>query len=160
LAGASAPTPTEQKGGSTEMNRTLPNKEVDTLLASFGPEVRDLALATRAFVLKIPGITEQVDVKGRIIGYGYGPKYADMVCVIMPTKAGVTLGIAYAIELPDPEKLLRGTGKLHRHVKLKSKSDLESAALKSLLKASSAAATARREKSGQKPKKEAKRTTV
>jgi len=52
----------------------------------------------------------------------------------MPTQAGVTLGIAYAMELADPKKLLKGTGKLHRHVKLKSESDLESAALKSLLR--------------------------
>jgi hypothetical protein len=44
--------------------------------------------------------------------------------------------------LYDPAKLLKGTGKLHRHVKLKSKADLETAALKSLLKA----AIARREK--------------
>jgi hypothetical protein len=41
---------------------------------------------------------------------------------------GVNLGIAYAMQLPDPKKLLEGTGKLHRHVKLKSKSDLETAA--------------------------------
>ena len=142
------------------MNRTLPNKDVDELLASFGPEVQNLALATRTFVLQLPDITEQVDLKTRIIGYGYGPKYVDMVCVIMPTKAGVNLGIAYATELPDPEKLLQGTGKVHRHVKLKSKSDLESAALKSLLGASSAAATARREKTRQKPKKEAISRTV
>ena len=53
----------------------------------------------------IPDISEQVDAKARIIGYGYGPKYADMVCMLMPTKAGVNLGIAYAMELPDPAKL-------------------------------------------------------
>jgi hypothetical protein len=49
------------------------------------------------------------------------------------------------MRLPDPKKILEGTGKLHRHVKLKSKSDLETAALKALLKA----ALARREKAGQ-----------
>jgi Domain of unknown function (DU1801) len=101
----------------------------------------------------IPDITERVDVKARIIGYGYGPKYADMVCMIMPTRTGVNLGIAYAMELPDPNTLLEGTGKLHRHAKLKNKSDLESTALKSLLKAAIAAADARREKTGQKAKK-------
>jgi len=57
----------------------------------------------------------------------------------------VNLGIAYAMELPDPE----GTGKLHHHVKLKSKADLETAALKSLLKA----AVARREKTARKANK-------
>jgi hypothetical protein len=53
----------------------------------------------------------------------------------MPTKAGVNLGIAYAMELPDPKKFLEGTGKLNRHVRLRSKSDLETAALRALLKA-------------------------
>jgi hypothetical protein len=97
----------------------------------------------------LPKILEQVDAKARIIGYGYGPKYADMVCMLMPTKAGVNLGIAYAMELPDPAKLLEGTGKLHRHVKLKSKSDLETVALKSLLNA----AVARRRKIARKANK-------
>jgi hypothetical protein len=96
------------------------SKSVAHFLAPFAPEVRDLTLATRSFVLqRIRDITEQVDVKARIIGYGYGPRYIDMVCMIMPTKAGVNLGIAYAMELPDPKKLLEGTGKVHRHVKLK-----------------------------------------
>jgi hypothetical protein len=53
------------------------------------------------------------------------------------------------MELPDPAKLLEGTGKLHRHVKLKSKADLETAALKSLLKA----AVARRERREKTPRK-------
>src|SRR5882672_3269762 len=134
-----------------KMSQTIPSKPVADLLAAYAPEVRNLALAARTFVLKmIPGIMEQVDLKARMIGYGYGPRYIDMVCMIMPTKAGVTLGIAYAMELPDPKKLLEGTGKLHRHVKLKNKSDLESAALTSLVKAASVAAIARREKTGKK----------
>jgi hypothetical protein len=135
-------------------HHAIPGKNVADLLATFAPEVQNLTLAARAFVLKTtPDITEQVDVKARMIGYSYGPKYSDMVCMVMPTKAGVTFGIAYAMELPDPKALLEGTGKLHRHVKLKSKSDLESAALKSLLKAANAAAITRREKMGQKAKK-------
>ena len=127
-----------------------PRKDVTAFLAPYALEVRSLALAARSFVFKmIPDISEQVDAKARIISYGYGPKYADMVCMLMPTKAGVNLGIAYAMELPDPAKLLEGTGKLHRHVKLKSKADLETAALKSLLKA----AVARREKTARKANK-------
>ena len=127
-----------------------PSKDVADLLAPYALEVRNLALAARSFIFKmIPYISEQVDAKARIIGYGYGPKYADMVCMLMPTKAGVNLGIAYAMELPDPAKLLEGTGKLHRHVKLNNEADLERTALKSLLKA----AVARREKIVRKAKK-------
>jgi hypothetical protein len=53
------------------------------------------------------------------------------------------------MQLPDPKKLREGTGELHRHLKLKSKSDLETAALRVLLKA----ALARREKAGQTSRK-------
>jgi hypothetical protein len=72
-----------------------------------------------------------------------------MVCMLVPARAGVNLGIAYRMELDDPAKLLEGTGELHRHLKLKSKADLESAVLKSLFKA----AIARRGKLAQKSKK-------
>jgi hypothetical protein len=132
------------------MNGTVRSKDVDGLLAPYAPEVRDLALAARSLVLEmIPNVTEGVDVKARMIGYSYGPRYVDMVCMLMPTKAGVNLGIAYAMQLPDPKKLLEGTGKLHRHVKFKSEADLERAGLKALLKA----ALARREKLGLTTKK-------
>jgi len=125
------------------MTATLPPKDVADLLAPHAPEIRNLALAARSFVLRmVPDILEQVDFKARIIGYAYGPKYADMVCMLMPTKTGVNLGIPYAMELPDPAKLLDGTGKLHRHVKLKNKAHLEDPALKSLFRA----AIARQEK--------------
>ena len=126
------------------------SKEAEEVLALYAPEIRGLALAARALVLEmIPDISEMVDVKARIIGFGYSVRYADQVCMLMPTKAGVNLGIAYAMELPDPKKLLEGTGKLHRHVKLKSESDLENAALKHLLKAG----LARRERTKLTPKK-------
>jgi hypothetical protein len=71
------------------------NKVVDDVLATFSPEVRDLALAARTFVLEtIPSLAEMVGVKARIIGYGYRPRYVDQFCMLMPTKVGVNLGIA------------------------------------------------------------------
>jgi hypothetical protein len=83
------------------MNSSLPSQAVADLLSPYAPEVRNLALAVRAFVLKtIPGLIEQVDSKARMVAYSYGPKYADMVCVIMPTKTGVNLGIACGCEGP------------------------------------------------------------
>jgi|SRR5580693_2075242 hypothetical protein len=112
-------------GGPTKWTRLSQTK---TLTISSPPSPRKRG--TWLWQLAIPDITEQADVKARIIGYGYGPKYVDMVCVIMPTRAGVNQGMAYAMELPDPKKLLGATGKLHRHVKIKSKSDLESGPLK------------------------------
>lgn len=118
------------------MAPTAANKAITDLLAAYPTESRNLVLATRTFVLKtVPGALEQVDAGARIIGYGFAATYKDMICSIMPTKTGVTLGIGWGTELPDPEKLLEGAGKVHRHVKLKQKSDLERPALKALLKA-------------------------
>ena len=112
------------------------NKDIASLLAPYPPESQKLVQATRTFVLEtVRPTVEQVDLKARVIGYGFGTKYADMICSIMPTQAGVTLGIGWATQLPDPKGLLEGTGKVHRHVKLKQKSDLERPALKAVLKA-------------------------
>lgn len=118
------------------MATTSINKAISALLAAYPPESRNLVLATRTFVLEtVPGALEQVDAKARVIGYGFGARYKDTICAIMPTKKGVTLGIGWGTELPDPEKLLEGAGKVHRHVKLKQESDLQRPALKALLRA-------------------------
>jgi hypothetical protein len=91
------------------MNRTPPGDEAADLLAQYPPEVRNLAQASRAMVLRlVPGITEQVDVKARIIGYGYGPKYIDMVCMIMPTKAVGESGDCLCHGIVGPEETSRG----------------------------------------------------
>lgn len=112
------------------------NKKVSALLSSCTPEVRSLALQARELILKvIPTIEEQVDSSAKIIGYGFGPRYADLLCVIMPQKFHVNLGFYKGTELPDPVGLLEGTGKVHRHVKLKMPAEIKSSALKKLLKA-------------------------
>ena len=95
-------------------------KTVESLLAGYNPEVRELAAKARALVFNvITGANEQVDTSAKIIAYGLGAKMADTICVIMPQKSYVNLGFCRGIELPDPEKLLEGTGKPHRHVKIR-----------------------------------------
>ena len=112
------------------------NRAVTDLLEPCSLEVRKLALASRAFVLQlVPKAMEMVDTKSKIIGFGFGSGYKDMICSLMLAKTWVTLGIGWGAELPDPQKLLQGSGKVHRHVKLKAESDLNNPALRALLKA-------------------------
>jgi hypothetical protein len=87
----------------------------------------------------IPKVGEQVDRPAKIIGYSFGPRYSDMICVLMPTKASVNFGFYRATELPDPDGILQGTGKLHRHVKLTVPDDVEASSLRAMLKAAVAA---------------------
>ena len=97
--------------------------ETADFLAQYPPSVRDLALELRQMILMtIPGALETVDRASRVVAYGFGPGYADMICTIIPSKTGVKLGIVRGAELPDPHGLLEGAGKLHRHVALTKRS--------------------------------------
>jgi len=118
--------------------------DVSRFLAQYPPPVRDLALELqRTIVATIPDATETVDVSGRIVGYGFGPGYRDMICSIIPSKTGVKLGVVRGAELPDPDGILEGAGKRHRYVALASVADAKRTALKQLLKAGVAAWKAR-----------------
>jgi len=118
------------------MRTTGTDKAIYDLLDAYPEEIQKLALATRKFVMgAIPKATEMVDARSKVIGYGFGAGYKDMVCSLMPAKGWVTLGIAWGAELPDPGKLMEGAGKVHRHVKLRSATELKNPTLKVLLKA-------------------------
>jgi len=55
------------------------------------------------------------------------------MCFFMVGKNHVTFGFIRGTALPDPERLLEGTGKSVRHVKLREVKDLKRPALKKLI---------------------------
>ena len=119
------------------------SRDVAAFLASYTPAVRALALGACALArAAAPGTTEQVDVGGKLIGYGVANTYKGTVCVVMPLKAGVNFGFPRGVELADPKGLLTGTGKKARHVRLSAPADLKEPALRSLVAQSLALAIA------------------
>ena len=107
---------------------------VINFLSNYDEKVTTLALTLRDFLLKtLPNVQEQLDTTARIIGYGYGPKYADTICAMILSKAGLKLGFYKGTELPDPDKILTGSGKVHKHVVIKTGKDIKSPAFKKLL---------------------------
>jgi hypothetical protein len=84
-----------------------------------------------------------VDFATRLIGYGHGPGYTGAVCTLILSKSGIKLGLVGGAALPDPQGLLQGSGKVHRHVPLQTAQDLRQAGLERLLLGASAAARAR-----------------
>jgi hypothetical protein len=104
------------------------------ILIKYDAPVRELALLLREFLLKqLKGVTEQADVPANMVAYGYGPGYKDMICTIIPSKKGIKLGFYKGSELPDPTKLLTGSGKVHKYVEITSDKEIKSPALKALL---------------------------
>ena len=98
--------------------------------------MQKLALQTRKFILaQVRQAVEGVDASAPVVGYGYGPGYKDMICTMILSKSGVKLGLVGGAKLPDPEKLMEGTGKVHRYVQLNCAADLKRRGLKPLLRA-------------------------
>lgn len=110
-------------------------KDVEALLRFYPPEIREMALKTRAFVLDgFPGAVEQVKPGWKAIMYGTGEKIYEQVVVVHPERSYVNLGFSKGAELADPDGLLEGSGKSIRHVKITDPTLLNSKSLKALLK--------------------------
>ncbi len=111
----------------------------DEIVTESSPRVRRLATRTRALIRDVmPDVVEVPWTRQRVVGYGVGPrKMSEHFCYIAFHKNHVNLGFNYGSELPDPEGLLQGPGKLLRHVKISSSEDLSNPALRRLLEVAS-----------------------
>lgn len=103
-------------------------------LAGYDEAVHSLSLKLRHVLIEnLPDIVEELDVPAKIIGYSYGKKYSELICVIIPSKKGVKLGFNRGNELPDPNNMLEGNGKISRYVVILSEEQINSTAIKELL---------------------------
>lgn len=115
-------------------------RTVSQMLAPYPRDVQALARATRALMLELlPKSTETLDSSGPYITYGYESGYKGVVGYITVNKKDVKLGIAGGASIPDPKKLLQGSGKVHRHVVIKKPEDLQTPGLRALVRAALAA---------------------
>ena len=114
-------------------------KGFDEIVAGVSPQARELALQARALIQAVyPAVVEVPWPKQRVIGYGVGPKkMSEHFCYLSVSKNHINVGFMYGAELPDPEKLLDGSGKLLRHVRITSPEELEHPALRKLLEVAS-----------------------
>lgn len=95
--------------------------------------------ARRALGEWLPGAKETEDSSARMFAYAYAPGYRGMICTLLVSKSGVKLGIVGGASFPDPYMLLRGSGKVHRHIPLKAVEDLKQRGVKELVAAASRA---------------------
>lgn len=122
-----------------EINTVGGNGTFEEVIAAASPELQEIARAMRALIADVmPGVTEVPWAKQKTVGYGVGPKkMSEHFCYIAPQKRYVNLGFFYGADLPDPEGLLEGSGKVLRHIKVRSMATLEQPAVRSLVEAAS-----------------------
>ena len=89
------------------------------LLKSYPESVQLIAGRLRELILsELPGTKEMVDAPSKIIAYGASAKYADLVCAIAPYPKYVNLMFSRGASMPDPDGILKGTGKKARHIRV------------------------------------------
>jgi len=106
-------------------------KWIDGYLKKKNARIDEIAQGLRRLVKKtVAGSRESVNPWKLPTFESNGP-----MCYFSAGKNHVTFGFLRGTSLPDPAKLLEGTGKNLRHVKLHSAEDLRKPALKKLIQA-------------------------
>jgi hypothetical protein len=93
----------------------------------------------------LPDINEIPNLKGAFITYAIGDDYEDTVIVIRSDGPLWSIGFYRGRELPDPEGLLKGNGRLHAAAIIAGRADVESGALRALIESAYDAALKRKE---------------
>jgi hypothetical protein len=104
-----------------------PDTRLLGFLAVYDPHVRELALSLRRMVLEAaPDAIESIyDAYNAVaIGFSFTGRLKDSFCHIAAYARHVNLGFNRGASLADPQRVLEGTGKLIRHIRMVRESDL------------------------------------
>ena len=103
----------KKKGTRTVSGNAAP-KAIDAYVEQRNPSLKEIVSAVRRLMKKtVPTAAEAVNPWGVPVFELNGT-----LCFLMVGKHHVTLGFSRGTSLPDPARLLEGTGKNIRHVKL------------------------------------------
>lgn len=109
------------------MKRRAPRADLEKFLGAFSPEIAKVALRVRAFVLEqAPLAHELVEDAADVVamGYSFTERPGDAFCHIAVNAESVDLGFDDGARLPDPQRLLQGSGRRARHLRIESLDDL------------------------------------
>jgi hypothetical protein len=112
-------------------------EELATFLGRFVPEVAAVAEAALTRMrARLPGTIEMVydNYNALVIGYCPTEKPSEAIFSLAMLPDHISLCfLQNAGTLPDPQKLLQGSGSIARHIKLKGPADLDLPAVKALM---------------------------
>lgn len=108
----------------------------EEILAPHSKDVTKIAWTLRELIEGADAESFEVPRAGeKAATYGVGSsKMKQAYCYIMPQKSYVNLGFFHGTRLPDPSRIMEGTGKLLRHVKVRSIEDVRRPELLELVK--------------------------
>ena len=103
-----------------------PSPQLLDLLADCSPGVTHLALALRELVLTESPEGEEAlySVYAEVIVFKFAGRKRGAFCYVAAYSNHVNLGFYLGAQLPDPHRVLKGTGKKMRHIRFDSPDDL------------------------------------
>jgi hypothetical protein len=120
-----------------------PAKQVAAFIAKFDPKVAKLIHAVRAALRKrFPTANELVydNYNFFVIGFSTTERPSDCMVSLAANAKGVGLSFYYGATLPDPCKILLGSGNQNRFIRLESAATLAKPEVEALLRAATAQA--------------------
>jgi hypothetical protein len=115
--------------------------ELTRFIDKFAPDMQDAIRACRAKVQSLfPDAVQMVYDNYNFLVLGFGPttRPSDAVLSLAAHRRGINLCfLQHGPELPDPERLLRGSGTVVRTVALQAPDDLDRPAVRALIDAAS-----------------------
>jgi hypothetical protein len=106
-------------------------------MAKYTPEIVRFARAARARVRKqVPGGIEFVydNYIGLVLGYGPTERPSEAILSLVLRPKWVTICFLKGAKIPDPKKLLQGSGNVVRHIRLEAATDLDRPYIKGLIR--------------------------
>ena len=117
--------------------RSVEEEQLEGFIAKFSPEVAAVARKTLARMRKrLPGALQLVYDNYNALAIGFGPseRPSEAIFSIALFPRWVSLFFLQARGLWDPHGLLKASGKVCRHIVLKSADDLDDPAIQDLMK--------------------------
>ena len=105
-------------------------------MAKYTAGIRELARASLAKMRKrLPGAVQLVydNYNALVIAFGPTDRTSDVICSIALYPRWVSFFFMHGAGLPDPQKLLKGSGTRVRHIVLDSAADLDKPAVEALI---------------------------
>jgi hypothetical protein len=113
-----------------------PRQQLAGFLARYDPAIARIARATlRKMASRLPAAHQLVYDNYNALAIGFGPneRASDAIFSIAVFPRWVSLFFFNGVELPDPHRLLKGSGKQIRHIVLSGAQDLDDPRIRTLM---------------------------
>jgi hypothetical protein len=118
------------------MKAKPPRAQLADFIAKYSPEIGSIFRAALVKMRKLlPGAVEMVydNYNALVVGFGPTERPSEAIFSIAAYPGWVSVFFLQGAGIPDPQRILKGSGTRARHIKLQDASDLDKQTIRSLI---------------------------